>query len=95
MKSSGPKRWIVICLLYICFCLVIDFYPRFAPPDFRYTGSDSSAEVLNLGWPMALTIYDPRSGWHAGPLALLVVGHQLFMLFAAVSVVVFNKMRGL
>jgi hypothetical protein len=59
--------------MYVICCLVLDFWPRFGPPDFRYTGSDPAIAVWNLGWPLAEFIYDPRSGLHEGPTAFPLI----------------------
>lgn len=60
--------------------LAVDFWPRFGPPDFRYTGSDPSSTVLNLGIPIAHFIYDERVSpsfiW--GPLAKYLLLAELF-----------------
>ena len=46
----------------------------------RYSGSDPTTMVWNLGWPLALAIYDPRSGLHMGPSVYLVPPAQLLIL---------------
>lgn len=66
--------------LFVIACIVVDFFPRFGPPAFRYTGADPSTSVWNLGWPGVLFIYDPRSGVHVGLEVYLVVPAQLFLL---------------
>ena len=58
--------------------LVAAVWPRYGAPDFRYTGSDPSRHVWNVGWPVAVVIHDPDAGLHVGPLAL-VVGAVLAM----------------
>jgi hypothetical protein len=60
----------------------VDFYPRFGPPDFRYTGSDPAHHVFNLGWKLALFIYDSNQDaplqW--GPLTEYVLAFELLVL---------------
>jgi hypothetical protein len=72
---------------YVLACLLLDVLPRFGPPEFRYTGSDPTVPVWNLGWPLALTIYDARSGLHVGPDVYLVPLAQFLVLLAAMSLV--------
>lgn len=72
---------------YVLACLALDFLPRFGPPEFRYTGSDPTVPVRDLGWPLALTIYDARSGLHIGPSVYLVPPAQFLVLPAAMSLV--------
>ncbi len=71
---------------YLLACLVLDVFPRFGPPQFRYTGSDPAVSVWNLGWPMALGIHDARSGFHAGPSMYLVPPAQVFLLLLAFAI---------
>jgi hypothetical protein len=73
--------------------LVVDLFPHHGAPHFRYTGSDPAHSVWNLGWPLALFIYDPRSGMHVGPFAYLVLPFQL--LVVAVTFVVVAVVRRL
>jgi hypothetical protein len=66
---------------FLAICLLVDFLPRNASPDFRYTGSDPAIPVWNIGWPIALSIYDPKHGFQVGPFAYLVLPFQ-FAMFA-------------
>ena len=92
MRLPGSNRWTLVCALYLCICLVIDFCPSFGAPYFRYTGSDPSVHVWNLGWPLALAIYDSKSGLHVGPFAFIVIGLQAF-LFSVVAGSILLKRR--
>jgi hypothetical protein len=76
-------RFRAVGILLIGACLLVDFFPRFGPPDFRYTGSDPATHVWNLGWPLATAIYDQRSGMHVGPLAYVLVPIEIVVLAAA------------
>ena len=89
-EGSSPMRTRTKAALasYIFACLALDCLPRFGPPEFRYTGSDPIVPVWDLGWPLALTIYDARSGLHVGPSVYLVLPAQLLILFAAMALVV-------
>lgn len=76
-KPGGQARfWWRIAIGCLIAFAVVDLFPRHGPPDFRYTGSDPSYHVWNLGWPLALTIYDSRSGIHIGPFLYVVVPFQ-------------------
>lgn len=77
----------VIGASYLLICLTLDFSPRFGPPAFRYTGSDPTVPVWNLGWPLALVIYDPRNGLQVGPSVYLVPPAQLLILLGAMALV--------
>ena len=65
--------------MLIIACALLDFVPRHGAPEFRYTGSDPAQQVWNLGWPVALTIYDSRSGIHIGPFLYAVVPFQVVL----------------
>ncbi len=77
----------VVVASYVFACLVFDLFPRFGPPNFRYTGSDSTVPVWNLGWPHALAIYDARSGLHISPSVYFVPPAQLLGLVTAMALV--------
>jgi hypothetical protein len=72
---------------FVAICLAIDLFPHSGPPEFRYNGSDPTATVWNLGWPLALAIYDPQSGLHMGPLVYLVLPVQMLILIVATILV--------
>ena len=78
--------WQRAAVVFVIACVVIDLFPRYGSPYFRYTGSDPAHEVWNIGWPMALAIYDWRSGIQLGPFLYLVVPFQavLVLLFGVV-----------
>ena len=84
--------WLMFTPLYMGACLLFDFLPREGPPQFRYAGSDPAATAFNLGWPLALAIYDPRHGFHLGPLAWPTFAVQL-LLYAAGTCVVWVRQR--
>jgi len=77
---------------FVIACAVIDLFPRYGPPDFRYTGSDPAHEIWNLGWPVALAIYDSQSGIHFGPFLYAIVPVQVVLAFL-ISVVLFIQNR--
>jgi len=83
----------VAAVAFVLVCLLIDFLPRHASPDFRYTGSDPAVAVWNLGWPLALFIYDPKHGFQVGPFAYLMLPFQFVVL--AVGVIVIAAVRRL
>jgi len=75
--SNSPKRWLKLAAIaFVVVCLFVDFLPRHTCPDFRYTGSDPSVPVWNLGWPLALFIYDPEHGFQVGPFAYVLLPFQ-------------------
>lgn len=81
--SSLPRRriiWWAALIFYTVGCLLFDFYPKYGPPYFRYTGSDPSRQVWNLGLLGPSFIYDPAIGLLVGPLADVMVGAQLIVL---------------
>ena len=82
------RRW-VVCLVLLA---VIDLFPVFGPPWFRYTGADLAVHVWNLGWPMPTMIYDSRSGLHTHPLGILLIGLQVFI---AIVVILRKRPTGL
>src|SRR5689334_23309185 len=79
IKSASIWRRRTIAALVIA-CAVMDLFPRHGPPDFRYTGSDPAHVIWNLGWPVALVIYDPQSGIHFGPFLYVVIPVQIVVL---------------
>ena len=81
MKSESPRRtrFKTIFGILIVLCILANFFPRHGPPHFRYTGSDPSREVWNLGWPLVLAIYDPQYGLHVGPFACVVIPLECFI----------------
>jgi hypothetical protein len=97
MTISGPFRvgsWMGLAALYLLACLATDSFPRHGPPDFRYTGSDPNFPVWNLGWPMALLIYDSRSGFHDGPTEIPVIIFEFLVLaLGVVALIVLHLLR--
>jgi hypothetical protein len=81
-------------IAFVLVCLVVDFLPHHGPPEFRYTGSDPAIPVWNLGWPVALFIYDPKHGFQVDPLADLMLPFQFVVLAVGFIVVaVFRWLR--
>ena len=44
--------------------IVVDFWPTYGAPFFRYTGSNPDEQVWNLGFPIAWFIYDDNTPPH-------------------------------
>ncbi|WP_157446996.1 hypothetical protein [Cytophaga aurantiaca] len=65
--------------------LIMDLYPEYESPHFRYTGSDPNDEVLNMGWPFASFIIDFNTKPYVfdGPFLILMIPIQLFSLSIA------------
>ena len=93
MKTHNCNGWTYACVLYLVGCALVDLFPYFTAPHFRYTGSDPAIHVWNLGWPLALVIYDSQSGLHIGPLAVPILGLQLILFGVAVAVYLIRKNR--
>jgi hypothetical protein len=87
-------RWNTILILSIAACLVVDSFPHFGPPQFRYTGSDPNTHIWNLGWPLATAIYDQHNGVHAGPLVYVLVPMEVVALAAAAIAVAMSRSGG-
>jgi len=67
--------------------LLMDLFPKRGPADWRYTGSDPARTVLNLGYPLAVVIYDKTQSPPVifTPLAQLLLPAQ----FLTIGLVVF------
>lgn len=89
---NAAMRWKIAAVLFVVACLLLNLFPTFGRPQFRYTGSDPSKHVWNLGWPSATAIYDHQSGLHVGPMAYVLVPVQCVVL--VVSVVAIRLVRG-
>lgn len=63
--------------------LIMDLYPEYGSPHFRYTGSDIDNTVLNLGYPLASLIIDFETApyFFIGPSTIIIIPTQLFVLF--------------
>lgn len=72
-------------ILLAIICLIVDVFPTYGSPHFRYTGSDPDRLVWNFGWPLAFFIYDDEWGWQVGPAAYLVIPVQFACVPAASS----------
>jgi hypothetical protein len=77
-------RWTLLASISVVALLLLNFFPHAGRPHFRYTGSDPSIRVVNLGWPLATAIYGSRSDLHVGPLARIGWPLQI-VAFAAVG----------
>lgn len=81
MTSGNPLRfyltWVQTSFMAVLtvLILVVSLFPTFGAPHFRYTGSDPNRDVWNLGFPLAVVIYDPAMPPHVfyGPEAFVVV----------------------
>ena len=91
MKKGRKKLWTILLAVYITVCIVLNFYPTYGRPHFRYTGSDPSIAVWNIGWPLAIMIYDSNSGIHVGPFAYVLFPLELIIL--AFSYALFKLLR--
>lgn len=98
-QMAVRKPWALISgLVLSAFFLVIDFFPRYGPSDFRYTESDPSVMVWNLGLPCAHWIYDERLSepWIRGPLVPGIYFFEFFILIismVAMATVTYVKVR--
>jgi hypothetical protein len=98
MNSDGRRRREVPFSVRTAVCIalafvVIDCFPKFGAPHFRYTGSDPAHHVWNLGWPFVLAIYDSRSGLHFGPFVYAVIPLQGFILMIITFVSAIRRRR--
>jgi hypothetical protein len=84
MVHRSRKRWLIGLGVYAGLCFVLGFFPTYGSPHFRYTGSDPSVEVWNLGWPVATIIWDPRTGLHVGPFAYVLFPILILVGIAAI-----------
>jgi hypothetical protein len=89
MKLLRSRKLIEVFLL---FCL-LDLIPRSGGPYFRYTGSDPEFKVWNLGSPLPLAIFDPRSGIHIGPFVDVIIPVQLLLIFSLAVIVLICEHR--
>ena len=100
MKPENPPGygrllWKAGAVAFVLGCVLVDFVPHHDAPAFRYTGSDPGYAVWNLGWPLTLFIYDPRSGLHVGPSAYVVLPLQLLLVAVVFVAVRIGRRRGL
>jgi hypothetical protein len=91
LPNGGNRIWWRIAIGCLVAFVVVDLFPWHGPPFFRYTGSDPTYAVWNLGWPLALSIYDPRSGVHIGPFFYFAVPFQAVVLSLAAAVFLFRR----
>lgn len=92
MKKDCKKRWVIFLAAYVTVCLVIDFYPIYGRPNFRYTGSDPSIEVWNIGWPLSTMIYDDSSGIHISPFAYVLFLLELTILALSYALIMLLRL---
>lgn len=74
--------------LLIVFFL-INFFPSYSAPYFRYTGSDSSVDVLNLGFPLFSMIVDINTS----PFVFFGPLFPVLILFEMVALVLFSTRK--
>lgn len=79
MPFVSHRSFTILSALSLLLCVAV-LWPRYGPPEFRYTGSDPQHHVWNLAVPAAVFIYDPLSGFHVGPLLSLVLFAYVFAL---------------
>ena len=86
MRWLRPGRLVIYAAIVF---LIVDFLPEIRPPDFRYNGSDPERPVYNIGWPVALVIYDPLHGLNIGPWLFIELPPQvcILLLLHAVTIV--------
>ena len=87
-------HWRLVAAVFVFACAVVDLLPHHGAPYFRYTGSDPAYAVWNLGWPVALFIYDPRSGFHVGPFAYIMLPFQLLVVALVLVVMALKWLHG-
>ncbi len=58
MRLLHSKTHAAFLILVILIFGIIDFFPTYGPPFFRYTSSDPKNLVWNFGWPIPWFIYD-------------------------------------
>ena len=75
---------VVTALLAFAFA-VIDAFPAYGPPAFRYTGPDPKHIVWNFGWPFPWVIYDKLNppNWFS----IFGSGPLLIALFIQVAII--------
>ena len=73
----------IIIKSLIVFFFIIDLFPIFDKPYFRYNGSNQENLVWNLGYPFVLLIYDPSNSPYIfkSPIFWLAISIQLLLVF--------------
>lgn len=90
--SSQTRIWRHVAIGCLVAFVVMDLFPWHGAPYFRYTGSDPAYPVWNSGWPLALAIYDSRSGTHIRLFPFVAV---LVLLFVCVAVHLIRYVAGI
>ena len=77
-KMKNKKFFNLIILLTLLF-IIIDLFPTYGAPDFRYTGSSPQHLIYNLGLPYALFIIDFKHSQFIfiGPFAYIILPVQI------------------
>lgn len=78
------KAHIIFFVLLVLAFGIIDFFPVYGSPFFRYTGSDPQNLVWNFGWPIAWFIYDEINP----PYGFAWLGSWMWALFLAQGAVI-------
>ncbi|MFO1485095.1 MAG: hypothetical protein U1F71_17175 [Verrucomicrobiaceae bacterium] len=77
---------LILLLFLTAVFIVIDFWPTYGTPFFRYTGSNPDESVWNLGFPIAWFIYDDNTppNWFMSPSRVVygLIGAQAVILLA-------------
>lgn len=83
------KKTIIVLSMLL---LVINFFPRWSSPDFRYNGSTPENQVLNLGLPFAHFIIDINNSPFIffGPTMYFILPLDLLIIFLCVII---NRFR--
>ncbi len=81
---SGVTKAVVYIAIFF---LVINAIPTCGAPNFRYTGSSLERSVVNIGFPMALAIYDSEvtPSLQTWPGTFLIPAAQLIAILTLVA----------
>ena len=91
-KSQAGFIISIVALVMTIALVIVTWFPLKRPPNFRYTGSDPSRDVWNIGLPLAHFTYDPIHGLQIGPTAYAMLPLNVF---AMMFVVVLCRVRAI
>lgn len=94
MRIKKINIWtIIVCLGFI----LIDFFPEYGSPHFRYNGSNPDNLVWNLGKPLALFVFDSDNYPYLflSPLAYVVIPIQILFMVIVLLIRKFLKNKDL